>query len=146
MNCINRVRKKNYCGFQVPLGRIEVQGLMVGQWNFLRIFFYLLGEDLLRVVDDVWLTRNVARSMNVTFIALISKVDHLSSFDDFWLISLCNIMQKIVLKVIAVRMNPILTNCFSLKQFDFLQGQHIQEVIHSIKMNRILMEILNIDI
>lgn len=46
-------------------------------------FFNLFGEDLLRVVEDVQILGKVPHSMNLTFITLIYKVDHPSSFDGF---------------------------------------------------------------
>jgi hypothetical protein len=45
--------------------------------------FDLLGEDLLRVVEEVRITGKVLGSFNSTFIVLILKVDKCKTSDDF---------------------------------------------------------------
>jgi len=90
---------------------------------------------------------------NSTFLVLIHKVDFLATFDEFELISLCNYLYKIIYKVIAIRIKPLLFNVISSKQFGFLKGRHIHEVIittqkslHSIKKSQIHVEIIKIDL
>ena len=55
-----------------------------------RSLFDVLGEDLLRVVEDSQKYGKIPIVFNTTFIALIPKVDHPNSFEDFRPISLCN--------------------------------------------------------
>eukprot|EP01018_Ginkgo_biloba_P034393 Gb_34571 [translate_table: standard] len=50
----------------------------------------LEGEDLLRVIEEVRLTRKVPGNFNSTFIALIPNIDCPENFDGFRPISLCN--------------------------------------------------------
>eukprot|EP01018_Ginkgo_biloba_P032610 Gb_14068 [translate_table: standard] len=57
-------------------------------------FFELLGEDLLRVIEEVRLTEKVQGNFNSTFIALIPKIDCPENFDGFRPISLCNCVQN----------------------------------------------------
>lgn len=40
-------------------------------------FFYLLGEDLLRVVEEVRVSKKISGNFNEKFIALIPKCDYL---------------------------------------------------------------------
>jgi hypothetical protein len=72
-------------------------------------FFDLLGDDLLRVVEEVRTSGKVMGSFNSTFISLIPKVDKLGTFDDFRPISLCNYIYKIISKVLAVRLKKFLS-------------------------------------
>ena len=53
-------------------------------------FLDLLGEDLLRFVEEVRTCRRVPVSFNSTFISLIQNVDYLDTFDGFRPISICN--------------------------------------------------------
>lgn len=63
------------------------------------------------------------------FIALIPKVDELSSFGDFCPISICNCLYKIIAKVIALRLKPILSKNILKEKFGFMEGRKIHEAI-----------------
>jgi hypothetical protein len=80
-------------------------------------------------------------------------VDNPQSFDDFRPISLCNCIYKIISKIIARRLKPILSEAISKEQFGFLEGRQIHEAIgvaqeglHSLKTTRAKGTILNIDL
>lgn len=90
---------------------------------------------------------------NATFIALIPKKEDPDSFEDFQPISLCNSIYKIIAKIIAVRLKPILSSGISSEQFGFLDGRKIheaigvaQETIHSIKQSNKKGVVLKIDL
>ena len=69
--------------------------------EFYRSLFDILGEDLLRVVEDSRKLGKIPVVFNTTFIALIPKIDHLKNFDDFRPISLCNYIYMIISKIIS---------------------------------------------
>jgi hypothetical protein len=78
--------------------------------------------------------------INATFLTLIPKENKTDSFDDFLPISLCNLCYKIISKIIANQLKPILSGRISTEQMGFLKGKHIQDAIgtaheclHSIK-------------
>jgi hypothetical protein len=82
----------------------------------------------------------VPGNMNSTFLA------------DFRPILLCNCVYKIVSKVIALGLKPVLSSYISEEQFGFLQGSQIreaigsaQELIHSIKSCHILAVVLKME-
>lgn len=58
--------------------------------------------------------------MNLTFIALILKVDHSIGFGDFRLTTLCNMTYKVVAKILSLRIRPLLSNVISDEWFRFL--------------------------
>jgi len=66
---------------------------------------------------------------NTTFIALITKKENPSSFEDFRPISFCNCFYKIIAKVILVRLKPIFSRNISKEQFRFLDGKQIHEAV-----------------
>ena len=75
---------------------------------------------------------------NSTFLALIPKENRPSSFSRFHPISLCNSSYKILTKIIATRLKPLLPSLISENQGGFLPNRHItdsillvQEAIHS---------------
>ncbi|CAJ2636477.1 unnamed protein product [Trifolium pratense] len=79
-------------------------------------------------------------SLNSTNIALIPKGDSQASMKDWRPISLCNVLYKIVAKVLANRLKPILEKCISENQSAFVPGRSILdnataaiEIIHYMK-------------
>jgi hypothetical protein len=70
-------------------------------------------------------------NINSTFIALIPKVDYPSYFDDFKSIALWNYLYKIIAKLIAVRLKPVLSKIITSEQFGLLKGCLIHEAIKS---------------
>ena len=75
---------------------------------------------------------------NSTFLALILKEVNPETFDRFQPISLCNASYKILAKLLANRLKPLLGNLISLLQGGFFKGRHlidnviqVQEALHS---------------
>jgi retron-type reverse transcriptase len=84
---------------------------------------------------------------------LIPKENNVVSFNDFRPISLCNLIYKLVSKVIANRLKPFLEKSLSPEQLGFLKGRRIQdaiatahECIHSIKQKNLKALIMKIDL
>lgn len=78
--------------------------------------------------------------MNSSFRALIPKEVNRINFSIFQPISLCNSSYKILTKIIANRINPLLSSFISKNQGGFMQQRNIldsiilvQEEIHSRK-------------
>ena len=85
-------------------------------------FFDLLGKDLLSAVDCARLSGLITPSINSTFLALIPKKDKPVSFVDFRPISLCNLVYKLISKIIDVKLKPFLESHISREQFGFLKN------------------------
>jgi hypothetical protein len=116
-------------------------------------FFELIGKDILKVIEESRLNGRIHSPLNTTFIALIPKVNDPLSFDDFRPISLCNCIYKIIAKIIARRLKPLLSSSISKEQFGFLEGRQIHEAIgvaqeglHSLKTKKAKGTILKIDL
>jgi hypothetical protein len=111
--------------------------------EFFIFFFDLMGEDLLEMVEDSRKKGQLFGGLNSNFLALIPKVSKSGSFDDFRPISLCNLIYKLISKILANRIKPILSKCLSSEQLGFLKGRRIQdaigsahETLHSIKKRK----------
>jgi len=71
-------------------------------------FFDLVGPDLLELVENTRLSGKVAGAMTLTLFTLIPKASSTTTFGDYRPISLCNLCYKIISKMIATRIKPIL--------------------------------------
>lgn len=72
-------------------------------------FFDMMGEELLVVVEDSRLKGKVSSALNANFIAMIPKSGNPGSFKDFRPITLCNMVYKVITKVIENKLNPMLS-------------------------------------
>jgi hypothetical protein len=112
--------------------------------EFFLAFFDILGDDILEMVEESRRKGRVTGALNATFLALIPKSDNPGSFGEYRPIALCNLVYKIITKIIATRIKSFLSFGISKEQFGFLEGRKItdaigivQEALHSIKVKNI---------
>eukprot|EP00253_Pinus_taeda_P009093 PITA_09093 len=110
-------------------------------------------EDILEVVEDSRQHKKALKALNVTFIALIPKKENVITPDGFRPIALCNVVYKIISKVIANRLKPLLPSLITEEQTDYVEGRHIlnniiqaHEVVHSLKSNKQARMIIQLDL
>eukprot|EP00253_Pinus_taeda_P028676 PITA_28676 len=106
--------------------------------HFYRICWVLIKPDLLRMIRGFMRKAKIGGRINSTFLALIPKETNPGSLDRYRPISLCNASYKIVAKLLASRIKPLLKKLISLTQGGFVKGRHIldnviqvQEALHS---------------
>jgi len=97
----------------------------------------------LEAVEESRRLGNVTGPLNAMFIALSPKSNKLDSFGGFKPIALCNLIYKIITKIIAIKLKTFLSFGISKEQFGILEGRQItytigvvQEVLHSIKVKK----------
>lgn len=83
------------------------------------------------------------KDLNKTLIALIPKTDSATHVSNFKPISLCNLVYKIISKILTSWLQPFMPQMISLYQSTFLKGRLFQEnsimayeAMHSIKKKR----------
>eukprot|EP00253_Pinus_taeda_P004604 PITA_04604 len=91
--------------------------------------------------------------LNATFIALIPKSEESNSPNKYRPIALCNIIYKIISKVVALRLKPVLPFIISPEQFGYVEGRQItdgiiltHDIIHSLKQTKRPGMLLKIDL
>lgn len=92
---------------------------------FYKSFWHIVGEDVSVVV--LWALNSgiVPDSLNTTFISLIPKIKNPKKALDFRPISLCNVIYKLIVKVVANRLKKFLAKSIPDSQSAFLSGRLI---------------------
>jgi hypothetical protein len=115
-------------------------GLMV---EFFLGFFELLKFDLVKVVNESQEKGKCGTPSMRLFWLLFLKRKTLTLLWIFTMISYCNLIYKLIAKIIASRLKPIFSSYISEEQFGFLDERQIhdvvsitQEVLHSMKAKK----------
>eukprot|EP00253_Pinus_taeda_P018242 PITA_18242 len=82
-------------------------------------------EDILNVVEDSKLNKTILKVINTSFISLILKQDIAQTPDKFRPIALCNVVYKIISKVVANKLKPLLPTLVSGEQSGYVEGRQI---------------------
>lgn len=82
-------------------------------------------QDIYKLVHCIFSSGKFPRSLNSTFISIIPKTDNPQNMSQFWPISLCNTIYKIVSKIIVHRIRPFLDKLISPNQASFIPERQI---------------------
>jgi hypothetical protein len=103
----------------------------------------ICGEDITQDILQVMNYRQIPDGWNDTTVVLIPKVENLELITQFRPISVCNVIYKIISKMLALRLKQILPEVISPTQSAFVPGRLITdnvlvayESIHTIKNKR----------
>ncbi|KAI3461929.1 hypothetical protein Pfo_018592 [Paulownia fortunei] len=106
-------------------------------WDFIQ-------EDVRDAVEDFFSGTPMPRSFTATTLVLIPKTDSPDTWNDFRPISLCNVTNKIITKLLSLRLAKLLPDLIAPSQSGFVQGRLIsdnillaQELIHSIDSRQV---------
>lgn len=120
-----------------PLKSLRLDGFNHG---FYQKYWYIVGNLVSFVVLNFLNNGIFDNCINYSFIVLIPKVKHLICPSDFRPISLCNMIYKLVSKVLSNRLKQILSLLISKNQSTFMLGRLITdnvitayEALHSMK-------------
>lgn len=94
---------------------------------FYKNFWYIVGNDVTNIVLEFLNTSNMLSEINYTHIVLISKVKSPEKMSNFRHISLCNVIYKIIYKVLANKLKLILPQLISPIQSAFVPGRLITD-------------------
>eukprot|EP00253_Pinus_taeda_P013020 PITA_13020 len=109
--------------------------------NFFHEFWDLISSEVWDLVEESRSMHWVLPSLNSTFIALVPKSEEANTPEKFWPIALCNVIYKLISKVVANRLKPLLPLLILPEQTGYVEGRQIMdgiilsnEVIHSLKI------------
>nr|GEU82836.1 hypothetical protein [Tanacetum cinerariifolium] len=104
-----------------------------GPDGFTAVFFKeawdIVGNDVTRAVCEFFTNGKLLNELNHTIIALIPKVPSHSHVNDFRPISCCNVLFKVITKIIANRLKESLKVLVSPNQSAFVLGWNIADSI-----------------
>lgn len=118
---------------------------MAGPDGYFSAFFKhcweIVHQDVLDAVLDFFRAPALSQSFTSTMITLVPKVQGAQAWTDFRPISLCNVTNKIISKLLYSRMSTVVGRLISPSQSGFVPGKMIadnillaQELTHSLNL------------
>ena len=111
---------------------------------FYQTYWSIVGPEVSHAIISILHSGHMLRKINYTHIVLIPKIKKQEKMTDFWPISLCNVIYKIVSKVLANRLKVVLPLVISDSQSAFVPGRLITdnvlvafEVMHFMSRKRV---------
>lgn len=95
--------------------------------EFIRASWDTVGSNVVQAVREFFRNGRLLKDLNTTAIALIPKKSEACKLGDYRTISCCNIFYKVISKIIANQLKPILQECVSPNQASFLKGRSLGE-------------------
>ena len=75
------------------------------------------------MVQESHKNKQMLKSLNSTFLALIPKKEEVNRLDQFRPITLCNVVYKVITKLVAERLKPLLGSLISAEQGGYVEGR-----------------------
>ncbi|KAL2937830.1 hypothetical protein RDABS01_021279 [Bienertia sinuspersici] len=107
---------------------------------FYQRFWHIVGDAVVRFIEEILHQGHVPEHTNRTNIALVPKIKNPMNASDFRPISLCNVLYKLVSKCVVLRLKNILPQVVTENQSAFVPGRLITdnalialELFHSMK-------------
>ncbi|KAL0378832.1 UNVERIFIED_CONTAM: hypothetical protein Sradi_3188700, partial [Sesamum radiatum] len=97
--------------------------------GFYKAAWSVVGDEVTRAVFDFFAMGQLLKQVNATLLTLIPKVRSPNFVVDFRPISLCNVLYKIITKIIGQRISVVLDNLISPSQNAFVPGRLIGDNI-----------------
>ncbi|XP_026399680.1 uncharacterized protein LOC113295564 [Papaver somniferum] len=130
----NVVRKMNSYGSPGPDGYPVV---------FYKNCWPIIGEDTTKCIQQIFISGNIPSKINHTHLCLIPKVKNPVLAIEYRPIALCNVLYKIVAKILATRIIPYLGLFISWSQNAFVKNMQItdniviaKEIFHSMNKSK----------
>ena len=79
-----------------------------------------MGKTIVEEVKKIFGERKILKYLNITQIALIPKIQGSETLRNYRPINLCNIMYKVITKIIVARLRPFLGKLISPLQTTFV--------------------------
>lgn len=119
--------------FQIPATKsLEPDGFMAGVFQD---HWEVVDGDIIRMLQAFHQSGRLLQKINHTHTVLILKVKVPRRMTELRPISLCNVVYKIIAKVLTMRLKTVMDQVISLNQSSFVPGRQIHDntlVVHKI--------------
>lgn len=95
--------------------------------EFYRKTWDIIGEDVTRAVLEFFRSGKLLKQWNCTAVSLIPKKVGADKLVDYRPISLCNVVYKVISKILAMRLQAITPHMVSNTQYAFIKGRMLVE-------------------
>ena len=95
---------------------------------FYQEFWQIVKQDVCNSVQAFFHSGSLLKSLNQTYLTLIPKVTFLEFVSQFRPISLCNVIYKIISKLMVNRLKPFMDTLITPFQNAFISGRSITEI------------------
>lgn len=95
--------------------------------EFFQATWSILGKDFVVAIQSFFLKEFLPKGVNTTILALIPKKAEARFKKDYRPISCCNVMYKVISKILANRLKDILPSCIAPNQSAFIKDRLIME-------------------
>lgn len=89
----------------------------------------LIGADVYRAVKDFFRTGKVLAEINIICVFLIPKVSISDSVKDFRFILCCNVLCKIIIKILVNRIQVVIGKIVGQEQTVFVKGRFLFDIV-----------------
>ena len=110
---------------------------------FYKQLWPMVGNDVVKAVTSFLILSSMPKKVNNSLIVLIPKISNPTTVNHFKLIRLCNVVYKIILKLLVEKLRPLLDKIISPTQSAFILKKWIAEnqiivqvMLHSFKTRR----------
>ncbi|KAL0401945.1 UNVERIFIED_CONTAM: LINE-1 reverse transcriptase [Sesamum latifolium] len=97
--------------------------------GFFKAAWPIVGREVTRAIMDFFITGRLLKQVNSTLISLIPKVNKPMVVAEFRPVSCCNVLYKVITKILVQRMRGILDKLISPSQNAFVPGRSIGDNI-----------------
>ena len=110
---------------------------------FYKEFWPIVGETVTQAVVSFFADGNLPKEANSSLIVLIPKTSNPTTVNNFRPISLCNVVYKIISKLVVAKFRPLLHKIISPCQSAFIprrwiaENQAVHELLHSFKVRKV---------
>lgn len=95
--------------------------------EFYKAAWSVVGRDFVTAVQSFFIFGFMPRSINATLLSLVPKTTDAEKMTDFRPIACCNVIYKVVSKLIARRLKATLSEAIELNQCAFVEGRLLLE-------------------